>query len=92
MIQVVVGTGGTTATYSCDCPTGYWGNQCEFSPCDVDPGDSPRCTAGTKQQRFDRVLVQMKDHQNKQSCISYIDNVKFQPSTLKLVSKILAFS
>ena len=49
MILVVAGTNGTTATYSCDCPTGYWGNQCEFSPCDVISGDPPRCTAGTKQ-------------------------------------------
>ena len=55
MILVVVGTNGTTATYSCDCPTGYWGNQCEFSPCDVITGDPPRCTAGTKQYLFDEL-------------------------------------
>ena len=38
------------ASFSCDCPTGYWGTQCEFSPCDVAAGAPPRCTAGTKKR------------------------------------------
>ena len=42
------------ASFSCDCPTGYWGTQCEFSPCDVAAGAPPRCTAGTK-KTFSRI-------------------------------------
>ena len=38
------------ASFSCDCPTGYWGNQCEFSPCVVAATAPPRCTAGTKKR------------------------------------------
>ena len=42
-------------TFECECPTGYWGPQCEFTPCDIDPAIdpllTPRCTAGTNTKK-----------------------------------------